>query len=67
MHSVLHLYVHYKILCVSQVVSLQPPHPQPGTSGCSTDAGISLQQPDAETVRELTQTCTRLHSQVLVL
>ncbi|XP_023716914.1 centrosomal protein of 97 kDa isoform X3 [Cryptotermes secundus] len=47
-----------------KVVSLQPMQPQPGTSASSTDAGISLQQPDAETVRELTQTCTRLHSQV---
>jgi hypothetical protein len=52
---------------VSQVVSLQPSLAQPGISSSSTDAGISAQQPDAETVRELTQTCTRLHSQVLVL
>ncbi|XP_021924438.1 centrosomal protein of 97 kDa isoform X2 [Zootermopsis nevadensis] len=47
-----------------KVVSLQPSLPQPGTSSSSMDASISVQQPDAETVRELTQTCTRLHSQV---
>lgn len=47
-----------------KVVSLQPPLPQPSTGSSSSDSGTSLQQPDAEIVRQLTQTCTRLHSQV---
>ncbi|XP_069676947.1 centrosomal protein of 97 kDa isoform X2 [Periplaneta americana] len=47
-----------------KVVSMQPSQSSAGPSNASADTGINLQHPDADTVRELTQTCTRLHSQV---
>ncbi|KAJ9599560.1 hypothetical protein L9F63_009958, partial [Diploptera punctata] len=47
-----------------KVVSLQPSQGEPSTSSSNSEATVNNYHPDANTVRELTQTCTRLHSQV---